>query len=106
MQVTKYRDSRFFAVYDTAGELVVVTVYKRGAQEVVRRLTQSPPSPPLTAIGSTQESRGDLSARENHPDFSQGKAAKGASAKVAAPSVLSPPTSNRKKKVGSYGSEC
>lgn len=68
MQVVKYRHSRFFAVYDAAGELVVVTVYKRGAQEIVRRLTQLPqltqlpelpqlsPSP-LPLIGSTREVR-------------------------------------------------
>jgi len=63
MQVVKYRHSRFFAVYDAAGELVVVTVYKRGAQEIVRRLTQLPPLPelpqlppsPLPLIGSTGE---------------------------------------------------
>ena len=46
MQVVKYRHTRFFAVYDAAGELIAVTAYKRGAQEVVRRLTE---------IGSTRE---------------------------------------------------
>lgn len=30
---------RYWAVYDTTGELVVVTLYKRGAQEVSRRLS-------------------------------------------------------------------
>lgn len=40
MHIVKYRHTRFFAVYDAAGELVVVTVYKRGAQEVVRRLIE------------------------------------------------------------------
>ena len=54
MQVVKYRDSRFFAVYDEAGELVAVTVYKRGAQEIVRRLTELPTSP-LPLIGSAGE---------------------------------------------------
>lgn len=29
---------RFWAVYDEAGELVCVTVYRKGAEEVVRRL--------------------------------------------------------------------
>jgi hypothetical protein len=29
---------RFWAVYDDDGELVCVTVYKKGAKEVVRRL--------------------------------------------------------------------
>ncbi len=35
------RYGRFWAVYDSAGGLVCVTVYKKGAIEVVRRL--SPP---------------------------------------------------------------
>jgi hypothetical protein len=30
---------RHFAVWDAAGELVVVAVYRRGAEEVVRRLS-------------------------------------------------------------------
>lgn len=32
--------SRFWEVLDPAGELVCLTVYKRGAAEVVRRLTR------------------------------------------------------------------
>jgi hypothetical protein len=32
------RYGRYWEVRDAAGELVCVTVYKRGAQEVVRRL--------------------------------------------------------------------
>jgi hypothetical protein len=36
--VQKYRGSRFWAVIDPAEELVCITVYKRGADEVVRRL--------------------------------------------------------------------
>ena len=32
------RRNRFWEVLDTSGELVCLTVYKRGAQEVVRRL--------------------------------------------------------------------
>ena len=34
---------KFWAVYDDYGELVRVTVYKKGAQEVVRRLTDVAP---------------------------------------------------------------
>lgn len=34
------RRKRFWAVINPAGELVCVTVYKRGAKEVVRLLTQ------------------------------------------------------------------
>ena len=37
MEVTRYK-GRFWAVYDASGQLVVVTVYKRGANEVRRRL--------------------------------------------------------------------
>jgi hypothetical protein len=36
MRITKY--GRYWAVYDRAGVLVCVTVYKKGALEVVRRL--------------------------------------------------------------------
>ncbi len=35
-RIEKY--DRFFAVYDQKDELVAVTVYRKGAQEVVRRL--------------------------------------------------------------------
>ena len=40
MEVTRYK-GRFWAVYDGSGQLVVVTVYKRGANEVKRRLYQA-----------------------------------------------------------------
>jgi hypothetical protein len=36
MKVEKY-GRRFWAVYDVDGTLICVTVYKRGAKEVVRR---------------------------------------------------------------------
>jgi|GEM_PF-3407723 hypothetical protein len=36
--VAKYRDSRFWGVWDESGELVCVCVYRRGAREVTRRL--------------------------------------------------------------------
>ena len=39
MKIERYGRTRFWAVYDEAGILVVVTVYKKGAQEIVRRLT-------------------------------------------------------------------
>jgi hypothetical protein len=38
MRIDKW-PPRFWAVYDDADELVCVTVYKKGAKEVVRRLT-------------------------------------------------------------------
>ena len=36
--VSRYKDTRFWAVRDAGGELICVCVYKRGAAEVVRRL--------------------------------------------------------------------
>lgn len=41
MTVVRYGRTRFWAVYDADGVLVCVTVYKRGALEVVRRLTSA-----------------------------------------------------------------
>ncbi len=38
MTISRYRTTRFWAVWDTAGALVCVCVYRRGAEEVVRRL--------------------------------------------------------------------
>ncbi len=35
------RRGRYWQVVDAAGELVCVTVYKRGAEEVVRRLSSA-----------------------------------------------------------------
>ncbi len=39
MRIEKRKDGRSWAVYDEAGELVCVCLYKKGAQEVVRRLS-------------------------------------------------------------------
>ncbi len=36
--IRKHERSRFWEVLDPAGELVCLTVYRRGAREVVRRL--------------------------------------------------------------------
>ena len=38
MAIRKY--GRYWAIYDTEGVLICVTVYKKGAQEVIRRLQQ------------------------------------------------------------------
>ena len=38
--MTIVKHGRYWAVYDPAGELVCITLYKKGAAEVVRRLTQ------------------------------------------------------------------
>jgi len=37
--VVKRKNTRWWEVHDPAGELVCLTVYKRGAREVVRRLS-------------------------------------------------------------------
>jgi hypothetical protein len=39
MYTVKKYGIRYYAVYDPAGELVCVTLYKKGAVEVVRRLS-------------------------------------------------------------------
>ena len=41
MRLTKY--GRFWAIYATDGTLICVTVYKKGALEVVRRLQSAQP---------------------------------------------------------------
>jgi hypothetical protein len=43
MYTIKPYGSRYYAVYDPQGELVCVTLYKKGALEVVRRLTEKTP---------------------------------------------------------------
>ena len=40
MKVEKYKRTRFWAVYDENDCLICVCVYKRGAQEVLRRLKE------------------------------------------------------------------
>ena len=42
LRIERYGNTRHWAIYD-AQELVVVTLYKRGAQEVLRRLAAQPP---------------------------------------------------------------
>jgi len=41
LRIERYGQSRYWAIYD-GPELVVVTLYKRGAQEVLRRLAAQP----------------------------------------------------------------
>ena len=43
LRIERYGNSRFWALYD-GPDLVVVTVYKRGAREVQRRLEAQPPA--------------------------------------------------------------
>ena len=36
--ISRYKSGRYFAVHDPGGELVCLTVYRKGAAEVVKRL--------------------------------------------------------------------
>jgi hypothetical protein len=40
MTTQRYKRTRFWAVYDASGTLVCVCVYRKGAEAVVRRLTE------------------------------------------------------------------
>jgi hypothetical protein len=58
MTVERWKDGRSWAVYDERGDLVVVTLYKRGAAEVVRRLSaprheETPPPGSLARAGGS-----------------------------------------------------
>ncbi len=39
MKIERWKKGRNWAIYDEAGELIAVVVYKKGALEIVRRLT-------------------------------------------------------------------
>ena len=52
------RRGRFWAVHDGAGQLVCVAVYKKGAREVVRRLS------PASTVKETPETSGTERARK------------------------------------------
>ena len=43
LRIERYRNTRHWALYD-GPDLVVVTLYKRGAREVQRRLAAQPPA--------------------------------------------------------------
>ena len=49
---TVARRNRYWEVRDPDGELVCLAVYKRGAKEVVRRMTQSQTANPEVATAS------------------------------------------------------
>ena len=40
MKIEKWKGGRHWAVYDETGELIAVVVYKRGAEEIRRRLEE------------------------------------------------------------------
>jgi len=43
--IRRWKRGRHFALFDEQGDLIVVTVYKKGAEEVKRRLKLMPPEP-------------------------------------------------------------
>jgi hypothetical protein len=57
VKIERYKKGRYFALYDDAGKLVVVTVYKRGAQEVLRRLIVRQPEAGATTLSSLVSER-------------------------------------------------
>jgi hypothetical protein len=44
MTITRYKRTRFWAVYDASGSLICICVYKKGAEEVARRLGTPAPA--------------------------------------------------------------
>jgi hypothetical protein len=56
MTMTKY--GRFWAVWNRDGGLVCVTVYRKGAQEVLRRLQAQEPGPGAAAVAVPARQRG------------------------------------------------
>ncbi len=38
MTIVRWKNRKHWAIFDEAGELVAVVVYKKGAREIVRRL--------------------------------------------------------------------
>ena len=45
MRIARYGKTRFWAVYASDGALICITVYRKGAAEVVRRLQQALEAP-------------------------------------------------------------
>jgi hypothetical protein len=60
LRIERYGKTRHWAVYDDQA-LVVVTLYKRGAREVQRRLAAQPPAAPEAAA---QAAAVDAAARQ------------------------------------------
>jgi len=63
LRIERYRNTRHWAVYE--GEsLVVVTVYKRGAQEVRRRLAAQPRAAAEAAAAAAAQAAAARQAQE------------------------------------------
>jgi len=50
MRVERYRKTRYWAVYEQSGELLCVTVYRKGAAAVADRLGPASPSHPGSTV--------------------------------------------------------
>jgi len=60
LRIERYKNTRHWALYDGA-ELVVVTVYRRGAREVQRRLeAQSPAAAQAAAVEAAAQPAQEL----------------------------------------------
>ena len=60
LRIERYGNSRYWALYD-GPDLVVVTLYKRGAREVQRRLAAQPPA---AADAATQAAAVEAAAQQ------------------------------------------
>ena len=70
LRIERYGNSRFWALYD-GQDLVAVTVYKRGAQEVQRRLAAQPRA---TAAAAAAEAAQAAAARQAQALVAQARA--------------------------------
>ena len=55
MSVTRYQNTHYEAVYASDGALICMTVYRKGAAEIVRRLQQA-----LEAVQQGQDINGPI----------------------------------------------
>jgi hypothetical protein len=70
LRIERYANTRFWALYD-GEELVVVTVYKRGAREVQRRLAAQPRA---TAEAAAEEAAQAAAVRQAQELAAQARA--------------------------------
>lgn len=56
--IAKHKDGRFFNVLDPRGELVCVAVYRKGAEEVIRRLERTEERPDENSTDETGTTHG------------------------------------------------
>ena len=63
------RRGRFWAVHDGAGQLVCVAVYKKGAREVVKRLSPAEKDAPANAGAARMREEKDHGTRHTSDDL-------------------------------------